>query len=307
MRLLKKLKKTHLLILLIYSVVFANSSVLAQSGSSNFQIVDFVNSESELGESAAYQIEGSLDYYGGVSNNDDYVECTGNFAVMSDCGFPEKNDDNNNDDNGGSGSGGSRGGSASTGGSGGAYIAPGCLLGDPCSEISDDEEIVEEEDEVEEKKDEEIEDDVSEDFIEVEKEDENKPIQQRNVTDIETIEKSEIDLPLPLQITDKSIVDVEPSIEINEANQSIKVEEFQLVEIDQLRSAPTVIEVICEEEVCYELRGVAERNNQNKSICKIYSFGAYQFPIDCNGYILIAIILLIGALGIFATSLKKPL
>lgn len=57
----------------------------AQSSSTNYKAVDFINSEAGLSTSSNYKLNDSIDYYGGVHTSSSYVECTGDFAVLSEC------------------------------------------------------------------------------------------------------------------------------------------------------------------------------------------------------------------------------
>lgn len=73
----------------LFAILLLGSSgvTLAQSSSANYQAVDFINAESSLSSSGSYQLNDSLDYYGGTTNSTNYKECTGDQAVLSDCSF----------------------------------------------------------------------------------------------------------------------------------------------------------------------------------------------------------------------------
>lgn len=66
----------------VTSVMWAS----AQSTSTNYKAVDFVNPEGSLSASSSYKLNDSIDYYGGVNASTSYVECTGDHAVLSACG-----------------------------------------------------------------------------------------------------------------------------------------------------------------------------------------------------------------------------
>lgn len=107
--------------------------VVAQiSSSANYNMVDFLNSEASLETvSNSYILNDSIDYYGGVSSGNNYMECTGDYAVLSNCGQIV----NNNNGGGGSSGGG--------GGSGGGSGSTDCILTDSC-DVVDEDEIIEE-------------------------------------------------------------------------------------------------------------------------------------------------------------------
>jgi hypothetical protein len=69
-------------------LIFAGSLAFAaaQSISPSYQAVDFINPEASTSSSAGYILNDSIDYYGGVNGSTNYVECTGDFAVLGSCG-----------------------------------------------------------------------------------------------------------------------------------------------------------------------------------------------------------------------------
>lgn len=72
---------------LIGGLIFVASFSIAcaQSSSTNYNAVDFLNAESSLSSSSNYQLDDSIDYYGGVNSSSSYNECTGDFAVLGPC------------------------------------------------------------------------------------------------------------------------------------------------------------------------------------------------------------------------------
>ena len=60
--------------------------VMAQSSSSSYQAVDFLNPEASLSSSGSYKLNDSIGSYGGVNQSTGYTECTGDFATLSPCG-----------------------------------------------------------------------------------------------------------------------------------------------------------------------------------------------------------------------------
>jgi hypothetical protein len=60
--------------------------VYGQSSSPSYKAVDFLNSEASLSSSGSYKLNDSIDYYGGVHQSSSYHECTGDFAVLGNCG-----------------------------------------------------------------------------------------------------------------------------------------------------------------------------------------------------------------------------
>ncbi len=68
--------------LFVASVMWAS----AQSTSTSYKAVDFVNPEGSLSASSSYKLNDSVDYYGGINASSNYIECTGDHAVLSACG-----------------------------------------------------------------------------------------------------------------------------------------------------------------------------------------------------------------------------
>lgn len=71
----------------VAAVIFTGSLTLveAQSSSSSYKAVDFINPSASLTESGSYRLNDSIDYYGGVNVSSSYQECSGDFAVLSGC------------------------------------------------------------------------------------------------------------------------------------------------------------------------------------------------------------------------------
>lgn len=68
--------------LFVTSVMWAS----AQSTSTSYKAVDFINPEGSLSGSSSYKLNDSIDYYGGINASTSYIECTGDHAVLSACG-----------------------------------------------------------------------------------------------------------------------------------------------------------------------------------------------------------------------------
>ncbi|MCC7432476.1 hypothetical protein IT412_03030 [Candidatus Peregrinibacteria bacterium] len=84
--LINKLKFWQLMLLIPAMLAISGQIVLAQSSSASYKAVDFVNPEASLSSSNSYQLNDSVDYYGGIHSSAGYTECTGDFAVLSNCG-----------------------------------------------------------------------------------------------------------------------------------------------------------------------------------------------------------------------------
>ena len=85
-----KNKIRQILNVLMLCAVLVPSVALALGSSADYQVVDFLNSEARQSGSLNYQLNGSVDYYGGVSTSKNYQACTGDFAVLQGC-LPEAN------------------------------------------------------------------------------------------------------------------------------------------------------------------------------------------------------------------------
>lgn len=68
-------------------VIFVGSLawVSAQSSSTSYKAVDFLNPEANLSSSGSYKLSDSVGPYGGVNHSTGYTECTGDFATLSAC------------------------------------------------------------------------------------------------------------------------------------------------------------------------------------------------------------------------------
>lgn len=258
--------------------VAAGASVLAQSSSASYQAVDFINAESGLSTSSSYQLNDSVDYYGGTANSGNYKECTGNAAVLSECGFtitppplPPSPP------------------STAIGGGGQILVGAGSIYyaHEDCNQI-----------------------DCLYDAAVTQNREVEKPDQ---IEDVQPTETTSIGLPLAQQKPVFQLPDIKESLFNERAQQPITSQSekqiesgavtqegvekgssdqakfYRVVQIavdrvdEELIKAKTA--VWCEDLTCAPLKPSA--GIQGPGLCSIYTFGGYQIPINCMDLLLI--------------------
>lgn len=246
------------IVLLIPAILAVSGQIVfAESSSASYKAVDFVNPEASLSTSGSYKLNDSVDYYGGIHSSAGYTECTGDFAVLSNCGqvvvtppTPPAPP-----------SGGGGGGGCTSGCSGAGDVE---TFGKPPSSNPPVDEsptpIIP-----------------------------KKPFVLPNIKEPipKPVEPSVIVKPVEVK---EVIVPVIKDADSQDVSVLIKNVESEVVNI----IAP---KLNCEDLVCLEsnlLRPAAKKTQP--AICKVYSFGGFGFDIDCQNLLMIWLVLGLSAL-----------
>jgi hypothetical protein len=263
---LENVFKKWQLVLLGVIMVASVRTVLAQSSSASYQAVDFVNPSASLSTSGSYQLNDSIDYYGGIHSSSGYTECTGDFAVLSDCGQlvtpPPPPPPPPGGGGGGSG--------CFSGCSGSGHVD---TFGNPPSEGEEDEENP-----------------VVEPPVDTVKP--KKPFVLPNIKE-------------PLPLVEKPVLQVKPVI-IQEEKPSVReivklIEDVETKVVELVAS-----KLNCEDLVCLQtnlLRPAAK--NSFGETCKVYAFGGFGFVVDCQLLVLLWMVVGLSGLFVIPLGIKR--